>query len=121
MSLKSTIYDTTIPSLPRSSTYYHPKGHYYSYVRPDIRRNLWYRYDDDRVTQVSFKDVREDAFGGKKRRRSVDETGERRVGFWGRLFQSNGGGGGGFGYGGQRSSAYMLQYVRKSDIPMLYD
>merc|ERR1740139_1607613 len=83
-------------------------GHYYSYVRPDIRRNTWYRFDDERVTPVSFREVTEDAFGGRssKRRRNTDDEPQKRVGF---------------GYGGAMGSAYMLQYVRRSDISMLYD
>jgi len=98
-------------------------GHYYSYVRPDIRHNLWYRYDDDRVTQVSFKEVREDAFGGRKR--EVEEAEQERqgqLGLLGKLLKfTRGGAGSGFGWGGKSSSAYMLQYVRRSDISMLYD
>lgn len=83
-------------------------GHYYAYVRPDLCSNKWYRFDDDRVARVSFRDVIEDAYGGEK------STGKaKKKGLLPRLFGS-------FGYGGRASSAYMLQYVRRSDIEKLY-
>lgn len=97
-------------------------GHYYSYVRPDIRRNIWYRFDDDRVTQVSFKEVRDDAFGGRKNLKESELQKKGQTGFWGKLLKSARGGNGlGFGWGGKSSSAYMLQYVRQSDISILFD
>mmetsp|Transcript_511 Transcript_511/g.766 ORF Transcript_511/g.766 Transcript_511/m.766 type:complete len:366 (+) Transcript_511:106-1203(+) len=83
-------------------------GHYYAYVRPDLYSNDWYRFDDDRVAQVSFRDVIEDAYGGDK---SINKS--KQNGLFPRLFAN-------FGYGGRKSSAYMLQYVRKSDIEKLY-
>ena len=50
-------------------------GHYYSFVRPDIQTNEWYRFDDEFVTRVDFTDVIVDAYGGscaalRKRSRS---------------------------------------------------
>mmetsp|Transcript_1752 Transcript_1752/g.3749 ORF Transcript_1752/g.3749 Transcript_1752/m.3749 type:complete len:784 (-) Transcript_1752:58-2409(-) len=44
-------------------------GHYYSYVRPDIRQNEWYRFDDELVTRVDYSDVIADAYGGSRRTR----------------------------------------------------
>jgi len=87
-------------------------GHYYAYIRPDARKKTWYRYDDDRVTEVSFKEVKNDAFGGHLRRKKKAKP----VGFWARWFKPQDD----FGWGGRKSSAYMLQYVKRSDIPLLY-
>jgi ubiquitin carboxyl-terminal hydrolase 7 len=107
-------------------------GHYYAYVRPNVRTNKWFRYDDDRVTPVSFAEVKDDAFGGhvvhrlsKKERRNPQQGLERqnrnKLGLWKRICGSVGGRRNEFGWGGRTSSAYMLQYVRRSDIPLLYD
>ena len=41
-------------------------GHYYAYVRPDIESNKWYRFNDDIVDEVTYKDVTLDAFGGQQ-------------------------------------------------------
>ena len=88
-------------------------GHYYCYVRPDISSSTWYRVDDERVSKVDFSDVISDAYGGparfmhRRKRRFL----ARLLGF---------GSGQTFGYGGRASSAYMLQYVKRSDIPILY-
>lgn len=84
-------------------------GHYYAYVRPDIRYDHWYRFNDQNVDDVCFRDVTSDAFGGKA-------TGPANRGILRRLF----GGGGGYGWGGRTASAYMLQYVRRSKINELY-
>lgn len=84
-------------------------GHYYAYVRPDIRSEEWYRFNDQHVDLVSFKDVTSDAFGGKT-------SGPKKPGILRRLF----GGGGGYGWGGRTASAYVLQYVRRSEIDELY-
>lgn len=121
-----------------------PAGHYYSYVRPDIRQNEWYRFDDQFVTKVDYEDVVADAYGGNRRARrkrprsesfeSHDAPAKRQRGLFRRIFSlfglfrrvkmiassRPGGGGGGFGYGGRSSSAYMLQYVRRSDANLLY-
>ena len=42
-------------------------GHYYSYARPDIRSNDWYRFDDEFVTKVDYSDVIADAYGGSRK------------------------------------------------------
>ncbi|KAI2500413.1 Ubiquitin carboxyl-terminal hydrolase [Fragilaria crotonensis] len=89
-------------------------GHYYAYVRPDVREDVWYRFDDDRVTPVSLEDVVKDAYGGK----TVGEVKQQeKKGLLQRLFS----GGGSYGWGGPDSSAYMLQYVKRIDIKRLYD
>ena len=124
-------------------------GHYYSYVRPDIRSDDWYRFDDEFVTKVDYSDVVADAYGGSRQTRrkrprsdSFESTdtaapvAKRRRGpfqlifsFFGlfrrvaRIGPNSAGGrgdGGVFGYGGRTSNAYMLQYVRRSHIPKLY-
>jgi len=95
-------------------------GHYYAYVRPDIRRNKWYRYDDDRVAEVSFRDVKNDAFGGYVGN-SQSQKARKKVGFLKRILSSANPKRNQFGWGGRSSSAYMLQYVKRSDIPFLYD
>ena len=113
--------------------YRHPLfiGHYYSYVRPDIRTNDWYRFDDQIVTPVDYNDVIADAYGGRalrKRATSFDnssvKSGKRQGGILRRIFSFGGFGrennGGEFGYGGRTSSAYMIQYIRRSDVSKLY-
>ena len=89
-------------------------GHYYSYVRPDIRSNDWYRFNDHEITSVSFSEVVSDTFGGRVARKAEEEH----RGLLKRIFGSVHGGS--YGYGGRTSSAYMLQYVRRCDIPELY-
>jgi len=91
-------------------------GHYYAYVRPDVRRHIWYRFDDDKVSEVTYREVVADAYGGQSRNKDVQEE---QKGFIARLF-GGGATGGRFGWGGRTSSAYMLQYVKRSDIPTLF-
>ena len=93
-------------------------GHYYSYVRPDMNEKQWYRFDDDKVTPVSYKDVAADAYGGMSRRVAQQDA-ESKKGLFARLFGF--GDGGKFGWGGRKSSAYVLQYVRRELIPVLYE
>jgi len=118
-------------------------GHYYSYVRPEIHLDEWYRFDDEFVTRVDYTDVIADAYGGnnallqRKRSRSdsfesVDsqqhEVQQQQRGLLRRIFPLFGlfrrsrtpERRGGFGYGGRTSNAYMLQYVHRSDVPKLY-
>lgn len=114
-------------------------GHYYAYVRPDVRSGRWYRFNDDIVEEVSFEDVQRDAFGGKVHNHIISCTAKRpqqqpdatkstnvaeKTGLFTKLSRSvlrrrrrpkH------FGFGGETSNAYILQYVRRSDIPMLYD
>ena len=116
-------------------------GHYYSYCKPVLKQkshNLkvneepqqpqqWFRFDDDRVAPVSFDEVIADAYGGSasssntanhKSKNSQDSCStmlQGRLLRWFRGRQSNS-----YGYGGRESCAYVLQYVRKSDIPLMY-
>jgi ubiquitin carboxyl-terminal hydrolase 7 len=88
-------------------------GHYYAYVRPDIRSDEWYRFNDHEVVQVTFQEVINDSYGG-----SVAQKEKAKRGLLSRVFGSKHGSS--FGWGGRTSSAYMLQYVRRCDIPELY-
>lgn len=127
----------------------HQSGHYYSYVRPDIRTNQWYRFNDEIVTAVTWKDVIQDSYGGKVDLEQYNEehpqcqndndemTDEKpNQGSGGRgifqriwdaiMFRTSGASmrtasKSPYGFGGPASSAYMLQYVRRSDIPKLFD
>ncbi len=47
-----------------SSSQINDVGNYYSYIRPDIQTNKWYRFDDEFVTRVDFTDDIDDAYGG---------------------------------------------------------
>eukprot|EP01063_Lacrimia_lanifica_P001819 TRINITY_DN1093_c2_g1_i1.p1 TRINITY_DN1093_c2_g1~~TRINITY_DN1093_c2_g1_i1.p1 ORF type:complete len:1456 (+),score=574.74 TRINITY_DN1093_c2_g1_i1:63-4370(+) len=40
-------------------------GHYYAYLRPDIRSNEWYEFNDTSVTRVGEEQVFDGAFGGR--------------------------------------------------------
>ena len=97
-------------------------GHYYSYVRPDMSSKRWYRFDDHRVTEVDYyEDVIRDAFGGRMETCEKEDESTKPRGFWGRVFGGrNKVGGYEYGYGGRYSNAYMLQYVKRSDITKLY-
>jgi hypothetical protein len=88
-------------------------GHYYAYVRPDILSDEWYRFNDHEVVKVSFQEVINDSYGGRVAQKENVERGLLR-----RIFGSLHSGS--FGWGGRTSSAYMLQYVRRRDIPQLY-
>lgn len=93
-------------------------GHYYAYVRPDIESNKWYRFNDDNVDEVTFEEVTMDAFGGKQTKNNNEGGGEgirRRIR---RLFQNSNNNA--FGWGGRTSNAYVVQYVRRSNIRSLY-
>ena len=101
-------------------------GHYYAYVRPDIRHDVWFRFDDDRMTQVTFQDVADDAYGGKTSDESIDDatqpsatTPKKKRGFLQRFCGVVRGPS--YGWGGSTSSAYMLQYVKRTDIEKLYE
>ena len=108
-------------------------GHYYSYVRPDVNNDQWYRFDDEFVVKVDYEDVVADAFGGARRKRNRSRESSsgrsgvvRRRGLF-RLFRSIFGflrpvriGGSNYGYGGRSSSAYQLQYTKRSDRRLIY-
>jgi ubiquitin carboxyl-terminal hydrolase 7 len=93
-------------------------GHYYAYVRPNVQSDVWYRFNDNVVEEVDLKDVLCDGYGG---RLQIDSPSEKKGGFLAkvlRFFQPLQGSS--YGYGGSTSNAYVLQYVRRSDIPFLY-
>ena len=92
-------------------------GHYYAYVRPDIESNKWYRFNDDQVDEVSYKDVTMDAFGGQRNSNNKKKGGGMRQRIR-RFLQS--GNNNAFGWGGRTSNAYVVQYVRRNDIQSLY-
>lgn len=93
--------------------------HIDAYVRPDIESNKWYRFNDDAVEEVSIDDVIEDAFGGKSNKQKPKKV-QGPFAFVRRLFSRGGNGNDPCGWGGKTSNAYILQYVRRCDIPMLY-
>jgi len=93
-------------------------GHYYAYVRPDVRVNKWYRFNDHSVEQVAPIEVATDvSLAGWSTARFPGGFLSR----IGRLFNRIVGGKRFSGWGGAKSSAYVLQYIRESDIPHLYD
>ena len=95
-------------------------GHYYAYVRPDIESDIWYRFNDHIVEKVTYQDVIEDAYGGRVVKRKAVST-EGGFGFIQRIRRLVfGNGGSSYGYGGSTSNAYVLQYIRRRDIPILY-
>lgn len=100
-------------------------GHYYAYVRPDVRKDDWYRFNDDIVERVSFKEVTEDAFGGRSA--GVASTKKpslfrrtKKPSLFRRILRTFQGDGGTYGWGGSTSNAYVVQYVKRCDLPMLY-
>lgn len=102
-------------------------GHYYSYVRPDIRKDDWYRFNDDIVEKVTIQEVLDDAYGGRvlnsdKLVGDGSKGGNGRPGGlfgWVRRIVRNIPGDS-FGYGGRTSNAYVIQYARRADQSMLY-
>lgn len=106
-------------------------GHYYAYVRPDVRTDDWYRFNDEVVTKVRFAEVVRDAYGGKQPSlptETIDSSASnaKKGNFLVRIIRGvfgqggDNGNDGGYGYGGPKSNAYVLQYVRRCDIPKLY-
>jgi hypothetical protein len=96
-------------------------------VRPDIRKEDWYRFNDHVVTPVSFDEVVRDAVGGRNQssnnsvRLSERKKGQNPVMRILRRILSGGPDDDEYGFGGRTSNAYVLQYVRRHDIPLLYD
>ncbi|KAG7354567.1 ubiquitin carboxyl-terminal hydrolase [Nitzschia inconspicua] len=96
-------------------------GHYYSYVRPDMDSDSWYRFNDDVVKKVSFQEVIDDVYGGATQRDDASASTGDDTGFLRglrRIFRRRKGVL--FGWGGKTSNAYVVQYVRKDDLPFLY-
>lgn len=95
-------------------------GHYYSYVRPDINSDIWYRFNDHVVEKVSEQEVLEDAYGGESGAKLSPKQGGG-IPILSRLWRRlSSGGAESHGYGGPTSNAYVVQYVRRSDCKNLY-
>lgn len=91
-----------------------------SYVRPDVQSDTWYRFNDDMVEEVSFQEVIADAYGGRSSCRQPSSDGKKGpFRFVRRLLGGNRGAN--YGWGGETANAYVVQYVRRSDIPTLYE
>lgn len=81
-------------------------GHYYAFMRPAAGQPNWYKFDDSKVSHATESDAIDDNFGG-------DEITEMKIG--GKEVENT-----------QRfatekhSSAYMLVYVRRPDIGMVF-
>lgn len=72
--------------------WYSQRGHYYAYLKPHVR-NMWYKFDDDRVQPVPSKEVYDNNFGGIIPGSSAIST----------------------------TTAYLLMYLRDDDIPILLE
>jgi ubiquitin carboxyl-terminal hydrolase 7 len=96
-------------------------GHYYAYVRPDMENDRWYRFNDHQVEEVSFDEVSADAFGGLSwSEDSPPSLGKAKNNILKKIHRWWKREGASYGWGGETSNAYVLQYVRRRDIPMLY-
>ena len=71
-------------------------GHYYAFIRP-LGSNDWFRFDDERVTKVKAAEAIEGQFGGLEHQQNPGHTPQWKY--------------------PKISSAYMLVYVRESEIP----
>jgi len=73
-------------------------GHYYAFLKPN-KEGWWYRYDDDKVTKATKREVLEENFGGPFRTpnhvRSLSQKRTPQM---------------------RPNSAYMLVYIRKSRL-----
>ncbi|XP_071724794.1 ubiquitin C-terminal hydrolase 12-like isoform X2 [Rutidosis leptorrhynchoides] len=72
-------------------------GHYYAFIRPTLS-DLWYKYDDERVTKEDMKRALEEQYGGE------EELPPANPGFNNTPFKFT-----------KYSNAYMLVYIRESD------
>ena len=71
-------------------------GHYYAYIRPDLR-SQWFKFDDERVTKEEVTKALDEQYG-EDEGAAPGVTGVRLPRF---------------------SNAYMLVYVRESDISQI--
>lgn len=88
-----------------------------SYVRPDMTSDTWYRFNDDVVEEVSLEDVFADAYGGRSHPSQPPEGKKGPFRFFRRIFRGNSPS---YGWGGETANAYVVQYIRRSDVPSLY-
>jgi ubiquitin carboxyl-terminal hydrolase 7 len=101
-----------------------------SKTNKNTKRSQWYRFDDEIVTPVTIEEVLADAYGGicsTSTDTGWNEKHLRNTARRSRLFRWFTSTAMPFsstkytyGYGGRDSCAYVLQYVRKRDIPLLY-
>ncbi|GKY95202.1 hypothetical protein MPSEU_000483400 [Mayamaea pseudoterrestris] len=89
-------------------------GHYYAYVRMDVTSDNWFRFNDQEVVKVLWEEVLADASNAAIPKPTCGR------GMFARLSRALFPKRTTHGYGGRSSSAYVLQYVRRSDLPMLY-
>ena len=80
-------------------------GHYYALLRPEID-GFWYRFDDDRVTRATLKEVFEENFGGDYGPEVNGTQGVRNP--YTRQYSTK-----------RSMSAYMLVYMREEARPKL--
>lgn len=77
-------------------------GHYYAFLKPK-KDGFFYKFDDDRVTRATMKEVLEENYGGEYTNVANGGLGQRQPYLR--------------GYSTKRSmSAYMLVYIRKSRL-----
>ena len=81
-----------------------------------MESDTWYRFNDDVVEEVSIEEVIADAYGGRSEPNQQGKRGP--FGFVRRIFRGRGPS---YGWGGETANAYVVQYVRPSDIPALYE
>lgn len=72
-------------------------GHYYAFMKPG-KEGWWYKYDDDKVTKATKREVLEENFGGEYKVHGVRQTTQKKA----PIMRPN--------------SAYMLVYIRKSRL-----
>lgn len=78
-------------------------GHYYALLKPTAD-GPWYKFDDDKVTRVTMKEVLDDNFGGDPPPTDSKLSPTRPASYW------------------RHNSAYMLVYLRKSKLhDILFD
>lgn len=110
-SLSSTVYDLQSVVVHVGE---YGSGHYYAYIRPSVASDQWYRFNDHEVVPVSWEEVLVDATNKAQASQSASD------GFLARMARALFSSKPSYGYGGRTSSAYVLQYVRRSDLPILY-
>ena len=86
-------------------------GHYYAYIRPNVKGSEWFRFDDEKVTKEDEKSATSDQFGEddvhfNPQQNQLNHVNNNR-------FNTIGG-------GGKYSNAYMLVYVRESEMDGIF-